>query len=312
MKRRFARMPPSFARLGFLIAPGLALGLALTMPPAARADVPSLQVAPLQYESTLTPGRIANGFIDVSNPSDTSVTIVSSVQGFRQTGHDGDLEFYDDADLAAAIKPGLDNFTLGPRESVRVVFSVDAAKLPAGGAYAAIFFRTVPPEQTGSGSSFIAESANVGTLLILTNGTGAQYHGSISQLRAPLWQFGQSLTGSFGFTNTDTSAHPVGFKPRLSVRVMPWGYRQATNTGLVLPGITRTFSFNRAGAFLGIVPLTVTDATTQSHATVWVVACTGWYRPAVIITGCCVLALAVRRRRNQRPPADDQAAESSR
>ena len=276
----------------------------------ARADVPSLQVAPLQYESSLTPGRIASGYVDVANPSDTTVTIESSVKGFRQTGHDGDLEFFDDPDLPAAIKPGLDRFNLGPREAVRVTFSVDAGKLPTGGTYAAIFFRTVPPDQAGSGTSFIAESANVGTLLVLTNGSGAEHDGQITNLRAPLWQFGDSITGSFGFTNTDHSIHPIGFKPNLSVRVMPWGHRQATETGLVLPGITRVFRFTRSGAYVGFVPVTVTDADTESYATVWVIACTGWYRVAAALAlGLLVLLLMFRLHRSPRPAYNDDAAE---
>lgn len=279
------------------------------MAPIARADVPSLQLAPLQYEATLTPGRVASGYIDVSNPSDTPVTIVSKVQGFRQVGHDGELEFFDDPELAAAIKPGLDTFSLGPREAVRVVFSIDAAKLPAGGTYAGIFFRTTPPEQTSS-SSFIAESANVGTLLILTNGSGATHRGQVAGLKAPTWQTGDGLQGSFSFENTDRSARPIGFKPQLSVRVTPWGIRQATATGLVLPGTSRAFSFTRAGSYFGILPITVTDADTESHATVWVVACTGWYRwlAGFVLLGAVLFAIMWARRRF-RPTDNDEQAE---
>lgn len=289
------------------------LALASLIPSPAHADVASLQIAPLQYEATLKPGRVSSGYIDVSNPSDTNITITSSVQGFRQVGQDGDLEFYDDPDLSAAIKPGLDNFNLGPREAVRVVFSVDAGKLPQGGIYAVIFFRTTPPDQS-SNSSFISESANVGTLLLLENGVGAAHHGQVGKMTAPLWQLGDEISGKLAFTNTDRSARPMGFKPQLSVRVTPWGHRQAADTGLVLPGVTREFNFSRTGAYFGWLPITVTDADTQSHATVWVLACTGWYRWLVAVIGIIGIFLGIRRLRHRPQPTDndDQAERSTR
>jgi hypothetical protein len=277
----------------------------------AQADVPSLQVSPLQYEDTLKPNRVSGGYIDVSNPSDSTVDITSTVRGFKQVGTNGDLEFFDDPDLSAAIKVGLESFSLGPREAVRVVFSVNASKLPGGGIYAAIFFRTTPPKQTSS-SSFITQSANVGTLLILNNGPATQHHGKVDGLKIGLWQFGDRLAGSFRFQNTDRTARPIGFKPQLTARVLPWGHRQITSTGLVLPGVTRQFDFARTGSYFGLLPVTIHDADSDAHATTWVIACTGWYRPAV---GLVVIGLAGwwlwRRRHPHRPDpeADDDMAE---
>jgi hypothetical protein len=287
--------------LRYSLIPGIAslAWLLWIAPGTAQAEVPSLQVAPLQYDSTLAPGKVSTGYVDVSNPADSTVTITSSVRGFRQAGRNGDLQFFDDADLSAAIQVGLTQFELGPREAVRVVFSVDAAKLPAGGTYAAIFFRTTPPMHA-SATSYVSQSANVGTLLMLTNGTGSTRHGKITDVKLGFWQFGDRLNGTFAYQNTDRTARPVGFRPRTTARVLPWGHRQKTTTGLVLPEATREFTFTRNGAFFGILPVTVADDDTKSHMTRWVFACTGWYQAAVpgglLLVG---LVLFLRRREHR-------------
>jgi len=111
----------------------------------AEADVPGLQVNPLQYEDTLTSGSVRLGYIEVSNPSDTTITLESRVQGFRQKDNAGRLSFFDDPQISDGIKVDLAKFDLGSHEAIRVAFSVDPTKLPKGGVYAVIFFRTLPP-----------------------------------------------------------------------------------------------------------------------------------------------------------------------
>ncbi len=274
----------------------------LVLPSRAHADVPGLQVAPLQYEDTLKPGHIENGFIDVANPGDAAVNIISEVKGFKQTGANGDLQFFSDPDLAAAIKVSLESFTLGPREAVRVIFSVDPAKLPGGGVYAAVFFRTQPPSQTST-SSYVAESANVGTLLLLNNGASTAHYGQVTALRLPFWQFGGGLTGSLTYHNTDTTATPLGFRPSLEVRVLPWGKAPKLNTGLVLPKATRVFPVARPGAYFGLLPVFVTDTDTGNTVATWVFACTGLYGFVVIVlVVLLVLLLAVHLARHRRRP----------
>lgn len=147
-----------------LIAAALTV-LALAGSAPARASAPGLQITPLQYEDTLGT-TVKNGFIDVANPTDTTIIVDASIRGFDQTGTAGNLRFFDDANLTAAIKLDLTSFELGPREAVRVLFSVNPAKLAKGGVYAAIFFQTRPQEGS-SESSYVAQSANVGTLLLL-------------------------------------------------------------------------------------------------------------------------------------------------
>jgi hypothetical protein len=261
-----------------LLALAVATALApFLLPTATFADAPSLQVSPLQYTGNLTPGKVSSGFVDVANPSDTTINVTSDVQGFRQTAGSGDLQFFSDPDLSAGIVVGLTNFSLGPRQALRDVFSLDPSKLPGGGVYAAIFFRTQAANQTSS-SSFVTESANVGTLLILTNGGPGAHHGAITSLHLPFWQFGSGLhNGALAYQNTDHSRVAVGFKPRLSTTVLPWGRATGLTSGLVLPSVTRNFTFSRPGSYLGLLPVTATDADTGSHRTAWVFALTGFY-----------------------------------
>lgn len=287
----------------------IVLGTTVLNPMQTHAAVPALQLAPLQYEDTLTPGQVFSGYIDVANPTDARITVRSGVQAFRQTGNRGDLEFFDDPELAAAIKPALDDFELGPREAVRVMFTVDSGKLPQGGTYAAIFFRTTPPEQS-SASSYVTESAKVGTLLVLTNGAGAEHRGQVKSLSMPWLQLGDGLRGAYSFANTDTSSRPVGFKPQTSLTVLPWAKRHPVPSGLVLAKTTRQFDVTVPGSYLGVLPVTVTDADTKTAATRWVVAVTGWYRvglPVAIMLLVCVWWWLKRRQSRQVPAGDDQA-----
>jgi len=281
--------------LGFLV-----LAATSVWPAPASADVPGLQLNPLEYQDSLASGRVKAGFVEVANPGDATVQIEAKVQGFRQTGTDGRLEFFDDPVLAAGITVNLASFELGPREAIRVTFNVDPAKLPAGGVYAAIFFRTIPPPQ-GSGSSYVAESANLGTLLEFTNGPDTNHQGKISAAHIPFWQFGSRLTGNLTYVNTDHSARPVGFRPSLTVKVLPWGHAPKLSTGLVLPGSARVFPIARSGSYFGLLPVIITDTETHHTTTAWIFACTGWYQWALLVVLLALIGGMLLRRRFQRP-----------
>jgi hypothetical protein len=273
--------------------------------PAVHAEAPGLLVNPLQYEDTLTTSKVKLGFIEVANPSDTTINLQSRVQAFHQEGDEGKLVFADDPDIQAGITVDLKDFSLGPREAIRVAFNVDPAKLPRGGVYAVIFFRTIPPAQN-SNSSYVSESANIGTLLILQNGPAGAHTGQIKQYHLPFLQFGSGITGQLTYANTDRSKAPVGFKPALTARAFPWGKPQKQTSGLVLPRSERKFAVNRPGAYLGLIPLTVTDTESGSHRTAWVFAVTGWWRvalPVILLILIFAALITKRRRRKSQPQA---------
>ena len=257
-------------------------GLVCLLPAPAHAEVPGLQINPLKYEDTLETANVKRGYIDVANPGDTTITLQSQVQAFRQQDDEGRLAFFDDPQISDGIKVDLPNFELGPREAVRVAFSVDPVKLPKGGVYAVIFFRTIPPAQS-SNASYVAESANIGTLLLLQNGPAGAHVGEISKLTLPFLQLGHGLKGSVSYRNTDRSQTAAGFSPTLSARVFPWGQSHKVASGLILPGSERRFEFVRTGSYFGLLPVTLTDTDSGQHRTVWVLALTGWYQWILLI-----------------------------
>jgi hypothetical protein len=289
---------------------GLLTATSLALPSAALANAPGLQVSPLLYEDTLS-DKVKNGHIDVANPTDAQVIVDTSVRGFRQQGTDGDLSFYDDTDLAAAIKVDLHEFSLGPREAVRVQFAVDPSKLPQGGVYAAIFFQTKPSDQS-SNSSYVAQSANVGTLLALRNGTSVAPSGHITSVHMPFWQFGNGLSGNATIANTGPASGGIAYHPGLTTQVFPWGHVTHQSAGLILPSSTRRFDIARSGSFLGLLPVKVADAATSSATTVWVFACTGWYAWGLIVILLALLiwgvAWRVRRVLRRRAPVVAEAS----
>ena len=278
----------------------VALLAALVFAIPAHADAPGLQLNPLEYRDILTAGRIKSGHVDVANPGDGPITIETSVRGFRQTGTQGQLQFFDDPDLAAGITVDLSSFDLGPREAVRVGFVVDPAKLPAGGVYAAIFFRTLPPTQSAA-SSYVAQSANIGTLLELQNGPAGPHQGAVTAANFSFWQFGRGLTGSLAYTNTDRTSHPTGYRPNLTVQILPWGAKPKLTTGLVLPGSTRQFAISRPGSYLGLLPIIITDLDTHRTTTSWVFACTGVYQWLVLVLAIILIILVLARPRRLTP-----------
>lgn len=271
----------------------------LLLPGLAYAGAPTLQISPLQYEDTLS-GKVKNGHIDVANPADAPVTVQASVRRFTQTGTNGDLAFADDSDLTAAIKLDLTTFQLQPHDAVRVLFSVDPQKLPTGGTYAAIFFRTVPIDNAGSGSSYVSQSANIGTLLILNNGTAVPPSGGVSAVSMSFWQLGSGLNGSALVANTSSPHGGTAFRPALTARVLPWGHAASQPGGLILPGNNRRFAISRPGSFFGLLPVTITDTATHTSRTAWVFACTGlsgWILLVLLVTALVLLASKSFKRR---------------
>jgi hypothetical protein len=269
--------------------------LLLTLTPTiALADAPSLQVNPLKYQSTMLGSDVRDGYVDVSNPTDTTVNVEASVQGFRQDDLAGDLSFFSNLAIQQAITLGLTDFQLGPQEAIRDTFSVDPTKLPQGGTYAAIFFRTIPPQQSAN-TSYVAESANVGTLLLLQNGPLGEQIGKVTQFNVPFFQFGNGITGTAQYKNTNNSTAPVAFAPKLIEKVFPWGHAQKLTGPYVLPGSTRQFETMRPGSYFGLVPVSMIDGVSGIATTRWVIACTGAYAFTIVFLVALLIVIAASR-----------------
>lgn len=249
--------------------------IAITHASAARAQA-SLQVNPLKYEDKLNSDKVRSGFIDVANPGDTAAQVRASVQGFRQADLDGNLEFFDSETFSRAIKPGLTDFEIGPRESIRVTFTVEPSKLPLGGIYAVIFFRTEPGTTPNNTTSSIFESANIGTILLLQHGPIGPAKGRIDHLYIPFFQTTDGIKGSIEYKNLSTD-NPSAIYPSFQLKIFPWG-KPSTATGpFIMPGHLRRFVLEKPGSYLGLIPVLLTEKATNKTRITWVLAATGRY-----------------------------------
>ena len=255
-------------------------GLAILAASPAVAATATLQLAPLKYQATLHAGSPQTGYVTVSNPSDTAITVRSQVQAVHQTGTNGDLTFNDDAAITAAITISADNVTLAPHEAVNFQFLINPDKLPQGGVYASIFFRTVPPT-SGLGTEVLT-SARVGTLLLLDNGNSGTRRGTIDELKLPWLAIGPELIGTALYRNTGTVAR----NPHLAARVSTWGSPQVVDGPYILPQATRLVHIQLKGSYLGPIHVVISETETGASAQFWTLAITGfwvWLLPLLIV-----------------------------
>lgn len=274
----------SFA-LGMLAA---ILGMAFFVLPQ-NVFAAGLQIRPLLYNETLQAGETKKGFVDVSNASDSAVTVELSVQGFKQTDDAGDLQFFSSPDIAKGIPLDLQEVHLKAREAVRVYFLIDSKKLPQGDVLAAIFASTKP-----SPSSGIATAARVGTLLVIANGTGAPHSAAVTQLSLPMFIFANDISGSLEIKNTADPQAATGFFPTINLTVGPLGkVTQQLKGPLVTTGVTRQVPFHIATNRIGFYKVSAT-AGSGDGASRWVFVITGWWRSVVVaVIGAIVLVTGV-------------------
>lgn len=258
----------------------------------------SLQIRPLIYKETLTSGQKKRGVVDVSNASDKTATIHMNVQLFRQIDNDGSLEFYDRPYVASAIIPDIQDFDLGPKEAVRIGFTVDSTKLPTGDIFAAIFATT----QHSLMPQAIVPAARVGTLLVLENGTPGPRQATISNITVAPFQIDSKIKGTVSVYNPANPDTSTGFFPLINVQVSPWGESTKFDGPLVYAGRTRTFDFSVPSNQFGIYAVKV--QANNATKTVYVFVMTGRWRILVpLITFAIILASLViwwwlRRRRS--------------
>jgi hypothetical protein len=254
-------------------------------------DAVSVKAQPLLYDAALAEGERKKGFIDISNPSSSTIKLKTSVQAFRQIDNDGNLAFYDDDQVAAGIIPDLTEFDLGPRQVMRMYFLLDGTKLPSGDVFGALFVTTDNEQTQGA-----AQAVRVGTLFTLTNGTAAARNAQVTQLQANFFQFGDQVTGSYQIKNIDNPDKKTGFRPKVMVQLEPWGDKAAHEGALVSAGITRTNNFMVGSDTLGIYKLSVQYQDSKREQ--WVLVVTGVWRYVLggalggLIVGLGTFALA--------------------
>lgn len=233
-----------------------------------------LKIAPLEYKTTLKANERQTGFIDVSNPTGQSVHVRTSVQAFKQIDNDGGLQFYDDELVAKGIHSGISEFELGPREALRIFFTIDSSILPRGDIYAAIFFTTDPTTPRNG----VGQLVRAGTILSIVNQNPGSRSADVTGVSLPLLQFSDTAKGTFKLKNTG----PVdsGFYPTVTVSSWPNGKERKVESPLVFGGRERKHDFELSTGF-GIHYVKVGyDGSEKGQ---WIVTIAPWMLIALIL-----------------------------
>lgn len=261
------------------------VGIALAPSPVA-AD--GLAIGPLEYRTTLAPGQAKKGFVDIQNQSASSVEVHLKAQAFKQINDQGGLQFYDSAAVSAGVKLDLDDITIPPRAAAHVYFLLDGTKLPSGDVFAAILATTAGREH-----AVTVPSVQVGTLLLIENGTPSSHTAQIRGLEVPWLQIGGKLSARFMVKNTDPPQKLTGFEPSISVATWPYGSKTVKGP-LVFAGHSREVDYTQPGNYFG--PMFIKVKTGSSEQSQLIFAVTGYWRwLAPLILMLCLCALGVAR-----------------
>jgi len=259
------------------------LSLVFAVPFAAPAHALSLKMQPLIYHDTLVKGETKKGFVDISNPTGETLRLRTSVQAFRQIDDNGSLQFFDNAQVAAGIKPDLDEFELGPRQALRLYFLIDGTKLPSGDVFGALFVSTVPMGAVGSVSSL-----RLGTLFVLTNGTPGSREADITKLDVGFWQFGDGIDGQFTIKNTARAGEATGFFPSVTVALDPGRSQHQVESKLVFAGRSRQSDFHINTSRIGLYKISAAYGDSREGKVIFMV--TGYWRTVVLVALLLLIA----------------------
>lgn len=240
----------------------------------AFADA-SLQLQPLEYRESLEKGEYKKGFIDVTNPSSTPTDVSFRVQGFRQINNKGELAFYTDPQLSSGIQLDYREAQIPAKKTLRLYFIIDGSKLPTGDVFAAIFAQNITKETGGT-----TPSVQLGTLLLITNGTPASHKATIANINVPWLNIGESVEGSVSIKNIAPSNSSNGFFPEVTLDLWPLGTTSTLTGPLIYAGNTREVTFHEFDNRIGIYRLSATHGDSQSSR--WIIVITGFWRWVVL------------------------------
>lgn len=243
----------------------------------------SLKIAPLVFKDQIQPGEVRKSYIDVSNTSDQEISVTTEIEAFKQVDQSGELAFYQKAEYSGGIVLDYDSFTLGPRETLRLYFALDARKLPVGGVHAAIFFKTA--YATDSTQTGIQPMVRVGALLVVNN-SSKPADIQVQKIRTPFVQFGKDIRTEIDLKNISPGDSGVAGAANVRASLWPFGGTKELESPLIFPGITRTVHTEIPSNYFGFVRLQASVGDDESHS--WLFAVTGYGR---FIAGAFVVAV---------------------
>lgn len=265
----------------WLLLAGLVVVGGLYATPAAATT--GLKIQPVEYNAELDAGQRQRGVVDISNPLDEVVDVELTVQAARPSGQDGELEFYDDEAVSAGVKLDHEQLTLQPKAAFRLVFELNASRLPPGDSVAAIFAQTVG--QDGD----IGSSARVGTLLFISNGADSGRDIDVVGIDVSWVQTSGEIYGQYQLANRNKQQN-TGYRPTVTTQLWPLHQPQVTTGPLVFAGQQRIADIRLPTKAFGVYKLTISvDGSQQSR---WVLLMPAW--SALLLLGLLVLALAWR------------------
>ncbi len=206
----------------------------------------ALTVSPAKLEITGDPGTTVYGEIEVFNEQQDTRTFFSSFENFEPAGDSGTPYFIGATNGLATWMQTQQSITLFPSQREKIPFTITIPEgTEPGGYFAAIFWGSTPPEQTGGGGE-VSIGGKIGVLVLL------RVSGTVEEA-AGILDFGTKNQQRF-FTGI-----PITFSYRVNNaggdRIVPLGditikntFRLATKTlagnkneGSVLPGSIRKF-----------------------------------------------------------------------
>lgn len=261
---------------------------------SSTAQAESIQVAPLRYDVSLGKGESKKGFVDFVNRDSGKVVLKFSVKGFRQNPQNGNLEFFDDPKLTAAIKLDLESVELDSSEAVHMAFITEGKLLREGDSFAAILASTVPP-----GTSGAKQSISVGTLLFIQNQTPSPHSLSINSFLANWLQIGDGPELSMAVKNTTDTDKISGFEPDIDFSVWPYSHKTVKGP-FVMSGVTRQVTISDKASYFGPALIKVQSGDDTRSQLVFMV--TGYWRwlSLVLMTTVVVAFLVIKNRQQIR------------
>lgn len=268
---------------------------------AGTAGAATLKISPLSYRVDLASGEKKKGYVDITNPGPVTEKVQLTVQAFRQIDDNGTLEFYDNAALSAGLLLDYQQVEIGPHEVLHLAFIADGTKLPGGDVFGAILAATLPGEESAAN-----QAAQVGALVIISNGQTPQHTAKVEHLSVPIVQAGENVSVRFVLRNTTPLGAASGFSPPVTITM--WPYISDTVEGpLVFAGRSRQVDYLKKGNYFGI--LRVQATTGDSSQVAYSLAITGYWRwmiPA-IIAGIGISLYSLLQLKNSDRPAKRKA-----
>jgi hypothetical protein len=155
---------------------------------AVSSSGPTLTISPIDFKFNIDPGKSQTDQIRLTNNGDTKLSVQSAAEDFLQQDEDGTPGFIplasEQTTLAKWITVGITDFTISPQETKTIPFTIAVPQNgEPGGHYAAIFFKTVPPQTIGG--TQIGLSNQIGSLVLVQVSGNITKTGKIVETQVP-------------------------------------------------------------------------------------------------------------------------------